>query len=508
MKRSSIWIIIGLMSVALAGIISLQANWIISTIRLNEERFDKNVFAAIYHLAERLESRERLQALESMNGFESFFLENELRQVFKSENKDFLEFPIGVLPESGLPNDRLAAFLLSQNDCDCESCRLDRQIRYYQIMQKRMQRQHLDLYERIGDLRIFDALLREELENTGIGTPYHYGIYSNESNNFIINNGHYVIPESSEQVSRMGGFDHLLNSHYRVSLFPEEREVPGFLMIFFPGKATTIWSSVIRNLVGSVLFTGIILFCFAYTIMVIFRQKKVSEMKNDFINNMTHEFKTPIATISLAADAISNPSVAGNAEKTGRFANIIREENRRMNSQVEKVLQMALIEQQNLEMKRTRVDMHEIIRTAVANFALQVESRNGTIRTDLQAANHEVLGDPTHLAAIIHNLLDNANKYSTDNPEVTVLTRSNHRIMEISVEDNGIGIDRESQKHIFDRFYRVHTGNRHDVKGFGLGLSYVKAIMDAHGGSVKVKSEYGKGSTFSLLFPLDVMNGS
>jgi two-component system phosphate regulon sensor histidine kinase PhoR len=508
MKRSSIWIIIVLMTVALAGIISLQTNWILSTIRLNEERFDKNVFAAIYHLAERLEGRERRQALESMNGFESFFFENELRQVFKTDRLDFLEFPMEVIPGSGLPNDRLAAFLLTQNDCDCESCRLDRQIRYYQIMQKRLQRQHLDLHERIGDLRLFDALLREELENAGIHTPFDYGIYSNESNNFIINNGHYVVPESSEQMSRVGGFDHLLNSNYRVSLFPEGREAPGFLMIVFPAKASAIWSSVIRNVVGSVLFMGIILFCFTYTILVIFRQKKISEMKNDFINNMTHEFKTPIATISLAADAISSPSLAGNTEKIGRFAEIIRQENRRMNNQVEKVLQMALIEQQNLEMKHTRVDIHDTIRSAIANFALQVESRDGVIHADLQAAHHHVTGDPTHLAAIIHNLLDNANKYSPEKPEITVRTRNDQDGCHISVEDKGIGIDRESQRHVFDRFFRVHTGNRHDVKGFGLGLSYVKAVMDAHGGWVKVKSDPGKGSTFSLVFPLSKLNGS
>lgn len=503
MKRRSIWIIIGLMTLALTGIITLQANWIVSTIKLNEERFDKGVASAIMHLSERLEKKERMAALESMNGFESNFIEQELRQVFKGGP---MEFPTGDLNESGLPNDRLAAFLIKQNSCDCESCRLDRKVQYYQIVQKRFQRLNMDLSERIGDPRILHAILREELDNAGISTTYHYGVYSNETNNFIINNGHYVVHDINEQVSRGGGYDELLNSQYRVSLFPEGQEVPGFLMIYFPAKNTAVWASVIRNLVASILFMAIILFCFAYTIMIIFRQKKVSEMKNDFINNMTHEFKTPIATISLAADAISSPTISGNADKVKRFADIIRQENRRMNSHVEQVLQMALLDKPKFEISTGEVNIHEVITTAIQNFELQVEQRDGTIQTALNADNFTIFGDSTHLSAAIHNLLDNANKYSPEQPTIMVRTRNKSLALIIEVEDRGIGIQKDSLKHIFDKFYRVHTGNRHDVKGFGLGLGYVKAIMDAHNGEIKVASEPGKGSTFSLIFPLKRRN--
>ena len=501
MKRSSIWIIIGLMTVALAGIISLQADWIIRSIHLNEEQFDKNVFAALFRVAERLESQESIAALESMNGFESNYLEQEYRQVLKAGPKDLMDLNLDHMMADNLPNDQLAGFLLNQNSCDCESCRLERQIKYFQIMRKRIQRSQLDLTDRLGDLEGIHHMLHEELENAGLNADFHYGIYSNETNSFIINDDHYVVLDQNTQVSQSGGFDKLLNSGYKVSLFPEGKNVPGLLMIYFPTKVTAIWGSVIRNLIGSVLFTGIILFCFAYTIMIVFRQKKVSEMKNDFINNMTHEFKTPIATISLAADSISSPMVSGDSTKVKRFADIIRQENRRMNNQVEKVLQMALIEKQDFQLNWSAINLHEVIHTAMENFSIQVERRNGTLDSELNAERPVIEGDATHIASMINNLLDNANKYSPEELHITILTRNTGDGVEVSIRDQGQGMTKEARKLIFEKFYRVPTGNVHDVKGFGLGLSYVKAMMDAHHGRVDVQSELGKGSTFTLFFP-------
>ena len=501
MKRSSIWIIIGLMTVALAGIISLQADWIIRSIHLNEEQFDKNVFAALFRVAERLESQESIAALESMNGFESNYLEQEYRQVLKAGPKDLMDLNLDHMMADNLPNDQLAGFLLNQNSCDCESCRLERQIKYFQIMRKRIQRSQLDLTDRLGDLEGIHHMLHEELENAGLNADFHYGIYSNETNSFIINDDHYVVMDQNTQVSQGGGFDKLLNSGYKVSLFPEGKNVPGLLMIYFPTKVTAIWGSVIRNLIGSVLFTGIILFCFAYTIMIVFRQKKVSEMKNDFINNMTHEFKTPIATISLAADSISSPMVSGDSTKVKRFADIIRQENRRMNNQVEKVLQMALIEKQDFQLNWSAINLHEVIHTAMENFSIQVERRNGTLDSELNAERPVIEGDATHIASMINNLLDNANKYSPEELHITILTRNTGDGVEVSIRDQGQGMTKEARKLIFEKFYRVPTGNVHDVKGFGLGLSYVKAMMDAHHGRVDVQSELGKGSTFTLFFP-------
>jgi two-component system, OmpR family, phosphate regulon sensor histidine kinase PhoR len=261
---------------------------------------------------------------------------------------------------------------------------------------------------------------------------------------------------------------------------------------------------VLKNLLGSILFTSIILFCFAYTIQVIFRQKKVSEMKNDFINNMTHEFKTPIATISLATDAITSPLILGHSEKLKRFASIIKLENKRMNNQVEKVLQMALVDKEEFNLKLTDVNLHEVIGRAVENISLQVEKKGGVVQTDLKASKQIVEADLTHVSNIINNLLDNANKYSPEKPEIFIHTRNGVNGVEVIIKDKGIGISKEAKKHIFDKFYRVHTGNLHDVKGFGLGLSYVKALMTAHKGRIEVKSELGKGSSFSLFFPFRV----
>jgi len=254
-------------------------------------------------------------------------------------------------------------------------------------------------------------------------------------------------------------------------------------------------------ILSSVLFMGIILFSFAYTVFVIFRQKKVSEMKTDFINNMTHEFKTPIATISLAADSITSPMILDNSEKVTRFAKIIKQENKRMLNQVEKVLQMALIDKKDFQLKIDQVDLHQTIRTAVDHMNLQVQQRGGTVEARLDSISPIIEGDQTHIANMIHNLLDNANKYTPDAPMIVVSTKDVANGVQVIVQDNGIGLSKEAKKQIFDKFYRVHTGNLHDVKGFGLGLSYVKAMMTAHKGDIDVKSELGKGSSFILIFP-------
>jgi two-component system phosphate regulon sensor histidine kinase PhoR len=289
-------------------------------------------------------------------------------------------------------------------------------------------------------------------------------------------------------------------------LFPDDpKGSPGALKVHFPNKSTWLWSSFIPTLLGTILFTGLILFCFSYTIWVIFRQKKVSEMKTDFINNMTHEFKTPIATISLAADSILSPMVIGSKEKIERFSNIIKQENKRMLSQVEKVLQMALIDKKEFALKVSDVDMHVVIEQAIENVNLQVQRRGGHITMNLEASDSIIPGDATHLSSVIHNLLDNANKYSPEAPEISVTSRNVQGGLEVIVQDKGIGMTKEARKQIFEKFYRVSTGNLHDVKGFGLGLSYVKAITDAHQGKIQVESEPGKGSSFILFLPHKIL---
>lgn len=224
-------------------------------------------------------------------------------------------------------------------------------------------------------------------------------------------------------------------------------------------------------------------------------------MKTDFINNMTHEFKTPIATISLASDSILSPSILENQDKIKRFIGIIKQENRRMLGQVEKVLQMAQIEKEDINLKIAPFNLHDVIQDAIVNAELKVQAKGGQILTKLDATHPVIQGDANHIANIINNLLDNAEKYTPENPNITIQTQNVKKGIEIAITDNGIGMSKDAQKLIFERFYRVHTGNIHDVKGFGLGLSYVKAMTEAHGGKVTVQSEPGKGSTFTVFLP-------
>ena len=340
------------------------------------------------------------------------------------------------------------------------------------------------------------------LKNVGVKIPYEYAVYSNSTKKFVIENGSYLILDGGPTTLIEEAERELYTSIYKVDLFPESNGgSPGTLFISFPDKKSYLWSKIWKQLFLVLMFTAIIIFCFAYIFKVIFTQKKISEMKNDFINNMTHEFKTPIATISLASDSITNPKILPNPKKVLRFADIIRQENRRMNAQVEKVLQIALVEKKDFELKITTLDIHNIVQAAADGMGLIIEDRDGQIDCELNAKKHKVQGDYTHISNVINNLLDNANKYSPEHPKISIKTYNQRSGINIEVRDNGMGMDKEAVKHIFDKFYRIHTGNIHDVKGFGLGLSYVKAIVDAHYGEVKVKSELGVGSTFTLYFP-------
>jgi len=228
----------------------------------------------------------------------------------------------------------------------------------------------------------------------------------------------------------------------------------------------------------------------------------LSEIKNDFINNMTHEFKTPLATISLAVDAVNNPMILKDETKVKHYTHIIKEENKRMNAQVEKVLQMALLDKNEISLSTDDIDIHEIIYRAIENISLQVEEKGGKIDMELAAERYEMTGDEVHLSNVISNLLDNANKYSPENPQIKVTTESDDKGIYITIADNGIGMNSEDIKMIFEKFYRVPTGNVHNIKGFGLGLTYVKAIIDAHHATIDVKSQLKKGSQFKLFLPL------
>ena len=453
------------MSLAVVGVLSLQMSFINNSRRLNEEQFDKHVAVSLKKVADLLENVENFQVTRYPNGFSLKYSTIDTNGQFRYQQQIAMSNDPAVLRQT------------------------------IEAMQLKQAMFGLPIEERIEVIRL-DRFLKDEL---GYDIPFSYGVWSNASNSFVIYNNHYVVPNESQ-----ASFNYLKISHYNTKLFTTDINAPGVLFVYFPTKSSVVWGRLWLDLLMSLLFTAIILASFAYTIRVILMQKKLSEMKNDFINNMTHEFKTPIATISLASDSIINPTVINNPDKVKRFAHIISQENKRMHGQVEKVLQMALVERGRIKLNFTDVNIHHVIEQAVGNMALQVERKEGTIAAQLNAEKYYIEGDLNHISNVINNLLDNANKYSPEKPEITVSTINKSNGIEITISDKGIGMTKEAKKRIFEKFYRVHTGNLHDVKGFGLGLAYVKAMVTAHKGSVDVKSELGKGSSFILVFPFKV----
>ena len=264
-----------------------------------------------------------------------------------------------------------------------------------------------------------------------------------------------------------------------------------------------IYSSV-RFIIPALFFTIGLCIAFIYTICVIFRQKKVTELKNDFINNMTHEFKTPISTISLASQMLTDESVSKSPQMLQHITGIINDETKRLRFQVEKVLQISLFDQHKATMKMCELDINELLSGVVNTFALKVEKNGGTIVTQLEAEDAMIYADEMHITNVVFNLLDNAVKYKRDDEalRLSIHTWNEHDKLYLSIQDNGIGIKKENLKRVFDRFYRVHTGNLHDVKGFGLGLAYVKKVIQDHHGSIRAESEFGVGTKFIIVLPL------
>ena len=272
-----------------------------------------------------------------------------------------------------------------------------------------------------------------------------------------------------------------------------------FLVIIIPNQEQIIYKQIFWYITGTILFTLIIITAFFLTIRTLIRQKKISEIKSDFINNMTHEFKTPIATISLAVDALNNEKVRSDKEKSGYFTNIIKEENNRMNKHVEVILQASLLDKNEFQLNMKKISAHELIKKSIENFKLQLQEKNGQISEEYQAENDWVMADDVHFINLISNLLDNAIKYAKEEgPLIKVHTENKGNDLIISIIDNGIGMTRETLNRIFEKFYRAHTGNIHNVKGFGLGLGYVKAMVEAHHGKIKAESTLGKGSAFYI----------
>ncbi len=290
-----------------------------------------------------------------------------------------------------------------------------------------------------------------------------------------------IIPETGSKLEGLVPYEHLI--------------------LIIPDFTKQVWGSLIWMMIGSVLFTLIIIAAFALTVQTMLRQRKLSQIKTDFINNMTHEFKTPLATISLAVDALRNEKVQSNVEKMSYFSGIIKEENKRMNKHVETILQAALLDKQELKLNMQKVHAQDLLQNALNNHRLQIEDKQGEVEINFNAQNDLILADDGHFTNMLSNLVDNAIKYSKEKLLLKVSLTNHGKWVCIKVEDNGIGMNKETVKRIFEKFYRAHTGNIHNVKGFGLGMSYVKTVVDVHHGKIKVESTLGKGSCFTVEVP-------
>jgi len=285
---------------------------------------------------------------------------------------------------------------------------------------------------------------------------------------------------------------------------PDETKKPNYLYLFFPKREGYLLKQTGILVIPTVILTAMLIGIFVFTILIIFRQKKLSIIKNDFINNMTHELKTPISTISLASQMLRDNTVSHTPKTIEHISGIIYQESKRLTTQVEKVLQMAVFNEGNLKLKIKEVNLNTLINSVVLNFELRVKSKDGELTADLTPEPTIIKGDEVHITNVLFNLLDNAVKYSKEAPKIIITTKKTDDFVIVSIKDHGIGIPSEYVGQIFERFYRVPTGNVHDVKGFGLGLSYVKKIIDAHRGKIKVESELNKGTKFMIYFPINV----
>jgi signal transduction histidine kinase len=386
-------------------------------------------------------------------------------------------------PDTLLPKIRKEQFLRFQQELEQTRRKENKRLRELYVLRSIQYCADCEENEySIAEIFPMDSLIRAKLKANGIEEEAQIGFFDVQQQQYA-----YLSPGSDSTALADNSFE------FRIS----ERES---VQLHFPHRTTVLWKSLTGTIASSLGLILIALVCYILATKMLIRQKKLTEMKNDFINNVTHEFKTPLATIAFALANIENEKALSNPAVIKQFTHVIKEENKRLNMRVEKVLQAGAIENKGLELEQKEVDIHQIIRDLVETYSLQLSPAD-IFEHQLHAENSILIGDPFHLSNAVSNLLDNALKYSSTPRQICVTTQNTKHHLQIAVTDNGMGISKEAQKLIFEKFYRVPTGNLHNIKGFGLGLSYVKAIVAGHGGELDVKSRIGKGSTFKISLP-------
>ena len=517
MKKSTIWLVAVVMGLSFVGLLYLQISYIEEMTKMKREQFNESVNRALYQASRNLEMNETLRYLEkdvnaterraikfdsvsSVGGKLNAGIQQSHQYAVAGEDGTIyssFELKTITLKPSKVPK---AMILHSDKESSISEAAKSMQ----EIIRNRYvyQRALLDevvyniiytasdkpLKERIN-FKMLDQDIRAELLNNGISIPYHFSVNTSDGREV------YRCPDYTEEGEE--------NTYTQVLFRNDPHSKMGVVNIHFPNMSSYIFSSV-KFMIPALIFTGVLLITFIFTIVVIFRQKRFSEMRNDFINNMTHEFKTPISSISLAAQMLKDDTITKSPTMLSHLSGVIVDETKRLRFQVEKVLQMSMFDHKKVTFKKRDLELNELVEGVINTFTLKVEASGGKIDSSLAATSSKVYVDEMHLTNVVFNLMDNAVKYKKEDVDIhlNVRTWNDATHVYLSIADNGIGIKKENLKKIFEKFYRVHTGNRHDVKGFGLGLAYVKQIVDLHKGTIHAESELGKGTKFIIKLPL------
>lgn len=485
-----------LVTLALLGLVTVQGFWISHAISLRQAEFDEQVAKALIALAGKVETlvlsdeqqstNKILKKLEKTTVVSRGAIGGSTRKITETEEEFIAShpFPDGV----------------NWSDSDAHQLLQVAQAIVQDFSDEEGASDPLKGFTKAGDflqatpqpsVEEIDSLLKDALHKNGIATSYHFALLSEHGDPI----------EYKDSISR-GLTTELLTMGYIYRLYRSNPfDPPVSISVFFPDKNQFVWSSLFWMMLLSILFISVLIYVFYSSMKGLLRERYLAAMKNDFINNMTHELKTPISTISLAGEFLTDDQVQSSGEARSRYIGMIKEENQRLGKLVEKVLQSAIIDKGELKLKKEKVNLHDIVHQAAKSLEIQIQKRGGQLILNLQSTQPELEADAVHLTNMVYNLLDNAIKYTPEAPRIEISTVSTPDKIILSVSDNGVGISKEDQKKIFDKLYRVPTGNLHNVKGFGLGLSYVKAIVEQHGGQVNVKSILGKGSTFEAHLP-------
>lgn len=493
MNQKYIWLVTIVLCISLFGLILVQIKYFQSASKLKEEQFALTVSKALDQVVKKLEHDEKWHSIVKGNGTNSSSTSGQTSIINESSKFTYTMDPKHDMATFSISHENkninIASGPLKSGGLANFQQQFNKALRSSggnigQFASK-LRNENLKLNDRI-DLKELPKLIEQILRDNGIKLNFEYAVKVNNIKFETASKNYFRNPSSIRYTKLMFPNDVFASSNV--------------LHIYFPGQQKHMIQYTM--LFPSFILTLVLILCSAFTIFIIFRQKKLSKIKNDFINNMTHEFKTPISTISLASQMLKDNSVATTQSFIDHIAKIINDESKRLTYQVEKVLQMAVFNEARMKLKLKPISVHKIIQNLLPNFTIRAEDKSGNMYQNLDASQDTIMADEVHVSNVISNLLDNAIKYCKDNPEISISTRNKDKGIVISITDNGIGISKEDQKMVFERFFRVHTGNVHDVKGFGLGLSYVKKVVDAHNGEVNVDSVLEKGSKFEVYLPL------